>query len=69
MFWGLGDFVVGRTGLGAPFGINTGTVDGSVKWTPAGECMLGYPGHGGDINYTYIRLLEPPRPGRPGMFP
>ncbi len=67
--FGLGKFVYGRTGLGAPSGINTGTVDGSVKWTPTGECMLGYPGHGGDINYTFIRLLEPPRPGRPGMFP
>jgi prepilin-type N-terminal cleavage/methylation domain-containing protein len=47
--FGLGQFVMGRTGLGAPFGINTGTVDGSVKWTPTGECMLGYPGAGGDL--------------------
>ena len=29
--WGLGQFVSGRNGLGAPRGVNTGTVDGSVK--------------------------------------
>ena len=67
--FGLGRRVRGRTGLGAPFGLNTGTVDGSVKWTPTGECMLGYPGSGGTINDVFTRLLEPPRPGRPGMMP
>ena len=54
---------------GAQLGINTATIDGSVKWTPAGEGMLGYPGAGGQMGYTFIRLLEPPRPGRPGMIP
>ena len=56
--WGKGQFVRGRNGLGAPRGINTGTVDGSVTWTPQGKCMLGYG-----------RLLQPPRPGRPGYLP
>ena len=56
--WGLGQIVRGRNGPGAPRGINTGTVDGSVKWTPQGKCMLGYG-----------RLLQPPRPGRPGYLP
>ena len=67
--FGLGEFVYGRSGFGAPIGLNTGTVDGSVKWTPMGECMLGYPGGGGDINYIIKRQIEPPRPGRPGMIP
>ena len=49
--------------------INTATVDGAVRWTPAGEAMLGYPGGGGGPNYTFIRSIEPPRPGRPGMLP
>ena len=66
--FGLGR-TVRRNGLGAPIGVNTGTVDGSVKWTPMGECMLGYPGGGGTINHTFDRILEPLRPGRPGMFP
>ena len=66
---GLGNFVRGRNGPGSPRGINTGTVDGSVKWTPQGETMLGYPGNGGGPNWTFIRDLEPPRPGRPGMLP
>ena len=67
--WGLAPVVYGRTGLGGPVGINTATVDGSVRWTPAGEAMLGYPGGGGGPNYTFIRTVDPPRPGRPGMFP
>ena len=68
--FGLGKFAMGRTGLGAPVGLNTGTVDGSVKWTPTGECMLGYPGYTGNAtSYPFVRLLEPPRPGRPGMIP
>ena len=67
--FGVGRFVMGRTGLGAPFGVNTGTVDGSVKWTPTGECMLGYPGNDGGLNDLFTRLLEPHRPGRRGMFP
>ena len=67
--WSLGQFGSGRIGFGAPIGLNAGTVDGSVKWTPAGECMLGYPGSGGTINHFSTRILEPPRPGRPGMIP
>jgi prepilin-type N-terminal cleavage/methylation domain-containing protein len=67
---GLGhQFVNGRNGLGAPVGLNTGTVDGSVRWTPRGECMLGYPGSGGNMSNFTTRLLEPARPGRPGLWP
>ena len=65
--WNLHPRAYGRNG--GPVGINTATVDGSVRWTPAGEAMLGYPGAGGQMGYTFIRLLEPPRPGRPGMLP
>ncbi len=65
--WLLNPRAYGRNG--GPIGINTATVDGSVRWTPAGECMLGYPGGGGDVNYLVVRILEPPRPGRPGMLP
>ena len=64
-YLGIGRAVRGRNGPGAPRGINTGTVDGSVRWTPSGECMLGFPG----CSYTTCRQLEPPRPGRPGMLP
>ena len=56
----------GRHGRGAPIGINTGTLDGAVVWTPAAKCMLGYPGGGGHIGLVRYRLLEPPRPSRPG---
>ena len=67
---GIGLAVRGRNGLGAPRGINTGTVDGSVKWTPQQEAMLGWPTWGGDLNaYLLIRAMEPSRPGRPGMLP
>ena len=65
--WGLTDYVIGRNGVGAPRGVNTGTLDGAVRWTAQTECMLGYAGGGGADNWPYIRLLEPPRPGRPGM--
>jgi prepilin-type N-terminal cleavage/methylation domain-containing protein len=67
--WHIGEYRYGRAGIDAPDGINTGTVDGSVTWTNMSECMLGYPGGGGDLNYTHVRMLEPPRPGRPGMIP
>ena len=67
--FGLGRSVPGRNGYGAPIGLNAGAVDGSVNWTPRGECMLGYPGSGGTIDHTVTRLLEPARPGRPGMLP
>jgi len=67
---GYGGFVKGRNGLGAPRGINAGTVDGSVTWTPQGETMLGFPGCAGGVNdYLLCRYLGPPRPGRPGMLP
>lgn len=56
--WGLGKRVRGRNGWGAPRGVNTGTVDGSVTWTPQGKCMLGFRG-----------MVQAPRPGRPGMLP
>ena len=61
--WGLGGLIRGRNGLGAPRGINAGTVDGSVRWTPQGQTMLGYPGNGGGPTWTQIRMLEPSRPG------
>ena len=68
--WGLGHFVRGRNGIGRPRGVNSGTVDGSVTWTPIGDCMLGYPVCGGNApQYDKCRLLQPPRPGRPGMLP
>ena len=68
--WGLGQAVGGRNGLGAPRGINTGTVDGSVKWTPQQETMLGWPICGGGLgSFLLCRYLEPPRPGRPGVLP
>ncbi len=67
--FGLGRTVPGRFGYGGPIGLNTGTVDGSVTWTPLGECVLGYPGSGGTINSTFTRLVEPPREGRPGVVP
>ena len=68
--WGLGQFVSGRNGLGAPRGVNTGTVDGSVKWTPQQETMLGYSVCGGGLtSFLLCRQLEPPRPGRPGVLP
>ena len=67
---GLGIAVRGRNGLGAPRGINTGAVDGSVKWTPQQETMLGWPGCGGGLgSFLLCRYLEPPRPGRPGVLP
>ena len=65
--WFLHPPVYGRSA--GQLGINTATIDGSVKWTPAGEAMLGYPGAGGNQAYDFIRILEPPRPGRPGMLP
>ena len=65
--WYLDPPAYGRSG--GQLGINTATIDGSVKWTPAGEGMLGYPGAGGNQAYDFIRILEPPRPGRPGMIP
>ena len=67
--WGIGAYPYGRSGIGSPIGLNCGTLDGSVKWTPTGECMLGYPGGGGSVNYVQNRLLEPSRPGRPGTLP
>lgn len=68
--WGLGTYVSGRNGLGAPRGVNTGTVDGSVRWTPQQETMLGYPVCGGQLSsYLLCRQLEPARPGRPGLLP
>jgi len=68
--WGQGKFVRGRNGIGAPRGINTGTVDGSVQWTPQQETMLGWPLCGGGLNdYLLCRQLQPPRPGRPGVLP
>jgi len=67
---GIGSAVRGRNGLGAPRGVNTGTVDGSVTWTPQQQAMLGWPGCGGFLNsFLLCRYLEPPRPGRPGMLP
>ena len=68
--WGLGEIVRRRNGSGAPRGVNTGTVDGSVAWTPQGECMLGYPSCSSDLNSGLLcRTLQPPRPSRPGMLP
>ena len=67
--WGLGHFVRGRNGFGRPRGVNSGTVDGSVRWTPVGETMLGYPSCGGFAPYDTCRALILPRPGRPGMLP
>ena len=69
MYWGIGSPVRGRNGPGAPRGVNTGTVDGAVQWTPQQETMLGWLGWGGGLNsYLLIRPLEPPRLGRPGML-
>ena len=65
--WYLDPPAYGRSA--GQLGVNTATIDGAVKWTPAGQAMLGYPGAGGQANYTAIRLLEPPRPGRPRMLP
>ena len=67
--WGLGGLVRGRNGSGAPRGVNTGTVDGAVTWTPRGETMLGYPGCGGGPSNFGCRLVQPSRPGRPGYLP
>ena len=68
--WGLGGGIVrGRNGPGRPRGVNTGTVDGSVRWTPTGETMLGYPSCGGFAQYDTCRALIPPRPGAPGYVP
>ena len=68
--WGLGGGIVrGRNGPGRPRGVNTGTVDGSVRWTPTGETMLGYPSCGGNAPYDTCRALIPPRPGAPGYVP
>ena len=58
--WHLDPPAYGRSG--GQLGINTATIDGAVKWTPAGQAMLGYSG-------ANLHILEPPRPGRPGMFP
>ena len=67
---GIGSAVRGRNGPAAPRGVNTGTVDGSVKWTPRQEAMLGWSGCGGGLtSFLLCRQLEPPRPGRPGMLP
>jgi len=66
---GLGIVVRGRNGRGAIRGINTGTVDGSVQWTPQAECMLGYPSCNSGSTLNHCRTLQPPRPGRPGMLP
>jgi hypothetical protein len=44
--FGIGDQVIGRNGIGAPGGVNTGTLDGSVRWTPQEACMLGWRGRG-----------------------
>ena len=66
MYWGIGSAVWGRNDLGAPRGINTGTVDGAVQWTPQGERVLGYATYGNVNNYPLCRQLEPPRPGRSG---
>jgi len=69
--WGYSGIVRRRKGLGHPTGVNTGTVDGSVRWTPNDECMLGYPGCGGSTPSVYapFQVMQPPRPGRPGMSP
>ena len=66
--WGLGRNVRGRNGLGAPRGVNSGLVDGAVIWTPIGETMLGVQACGGPASHDTCRLLQPPRPGRPGML-
>ena len=69
MYWRIGSPVRGQNGPGAPRGVNTGTVDGAVQWTPQQETMLGWPGWGGGLNsYLLIRQLEPPRLGRPGLL-
>jgi len=68
--WGIGKRVRGRNGLGAPRGVNVGTVDGAVIWTPQGETMLGFPSCGGSImSYLLCRELEPARLERPGALP
>ena len=69
--WGVGPAIRGRNGAGRPRGVNRGTVDGSLQWTPMGECMLGCPGCGGTASGAYgtCRTLQPPHPGRTGMLP
>ena len=68
--WGLGSSVSGRNGPGAPRGVNAGTVDGSVTWTPTGETMLGYPGCSSALTTALLcRLIQPQQPGRPGYLP
>ena len=68
--WGVGHAIRGRNGFGRPRGVNTGTVDGSVRWTSIDECMLGYPSCGGGPGpYDTCRTLQPPRPGAPGYLP
>ena len=67
--WQVGGIVGGRKGFGRPRGVNTGTVDGSVTWTPNDECMLGYPPCGGGTADITCRNLQAPRPGRPGYLP
>ena len=62
-------WVSGRNGFGAPRGINMATVDGSVTWTPQGECVVGLPTCGGFPTYALCGQLEPPHPGRPGVLP
>ena len=51
----------GRDHPGAPFGVNTGLLGGAVVWTPQRECDYGYPGGGGGMQHTIVRLLEPPK--------
>lgn len=67
--WGIGRYLNGRNALGGPRGVNAGTVDGAVTWTPIGESMLGYPSCGGQGSHDSCRTVQPPRPGRPGMLP
>jgi len=63
------NWVRGRNGPGAPRGINTATVDGSVAWSPQGETVIGLPTCGGAATYSLCGQLEPASPGRPGTVP
>ena len=66
--WGKTPYVYGRNSPSGPRGTNAGQLDGAVIWTPQLECVLGYPGGGGSMSYTSVRILEPPSPGRPGII-
>jgi len=54
--FGVNSYIYGRNSPGAPNGVNTGTLDGSVRWTAQPQCAPGYPGLDGG---PWIRLLEP----------